>query len=491
MFNIRKYGAIGDGKANDTVAVQTAIDACHAAGGGLVLCPPGTYRIGSFELRSHVNLHVEGGAVLLASADRRDYIKRLPFDAIIKNPNHGNFDEPLVYAAEAENFSITGRGMIDGNGRAFFLENPEKPGGTLRVRDWRPGMLLTFVACRDVLLRDIHLIDPPCYTVFPLGCEQVVIDGITIRSRGPNTDGIDLHCCRDVRISNCSIDTGDDCITCYSMPYWLKNPGPCENVTVANCTLATAACCGVRIGYAPSDLPVRNLAFSNLVMHCGHGINFLCPRETDVRIACETHAQHGPALENIAFDNIVMDVGRAIYLWTDSDTLPPAGIRNLSISNVTATVRAGCFIGGNPATPIETLRIHNLALTVKGTVKGEPATDPPDPIIRWGCAVPHALYVRYARNVVLSDLAVDWGRAEGAWRSALRAKGVQGLAIANLTALGHSASAHPAVHLTDVQDAYLRGCRVSEGQRLLECDGDCSGVHVATDGNVAVGRASD
>ncbi len=467
-FNIRRYGAVGDGVANDTAALQQAIDACHTAGGGLVLCPPGIYRVGSFELRSRVNLHVQAGATLFASADRRDYVKRLPFNAIVDNPYHGNFDEPLVYAADAEDVAITGGGTIDGNGRAFFMERPGEPAAWKGVRDWRPGMLLTFVQCRRLRLRDIRLVDSPCYAVFPLGCEDLVVDGITIRNdrRGPNTDGIDLHGCRDVRIANCSIDSGDDCITCYSMPYWLKHPGPCENVVVTNCILSST-CCGVRIGFAPSDHAVRNLAFSNLVMHrCKTGICLLCPLTTHVPIACETPARHGPSLENISFDHIIMDTEEALFLWTDSAVRAPAGIRNLNLSNITATTNRACYIGGSPEVPVEGVRIRNMKLTMTGEVDGSIALDPPDPVSCWGCPqIPHAFYIRHARGVALADVEVDWGAARGPWRSAVRATDVRGLDFSNLVAAGHGAGTHPAVHLGSASDVFLRGCRLPPGTR--------------------------
>ena len=491
IFSIREYGAGGDG-TNDGPAVQKAIDACAVAGGGRVLCPPGTYRCGSLVLKSGVELHVEAGATILASAERCDYVKHLPFDAIVKNRYHANFDEPLLYACGAESIAITGRGTIDGNGRAFFCPAPNPDASRLGVNGWRPGMMVTLVECRDVLLRDIHLVDAPCYTVFPLGCERVLIEGITIENNrhGPNTDGIDLHCCRDVRIHDCSITAGDDCITCYSMPYWLKHPTPCENVTVTNCTLSTT-CCGVRIGFAPSDLPVRNCTFSNLVMHNTRtGIDLLVPLDTTVRIEREPFAEHGPALENISFDNVVMDTDKALFLWTGPHVRPPAGMRNLSISNVIATTNHACFISGTARTPLEGLRISGVRLTMKGGIDGRIGLDPPEEVGCWG--IPHAFYIRHAHNLALRDIAIDWGDAPGPWRSAVRARDVEGLEIGGLSASSGPGSDSAVVHLTDVRRAFLSGCRAFGGRAFLRLDGETTTEIGATGNDLTnVGEAFD
>ena len=467
-------GAIGNGRADDTVALQRAIDQCAGAGGGRVYCPPGVYLIGSVELRSHVDLHVGENATLLASPDRVAYVKRLPFDAMTHNEQPANFDECLFYASGARSFSITGRGTIDGNGRAFFVPDPANPTGRLRVREWRPGMMLTLVDCRDVLIRDIHLTDAPCYSLFLLGCEQLRIDGATIDSdrMGVNTDGIDLFCCRDVRISNCSISTGDDCITCYSMPGWLRNPRPCENIAVTNCTLTTR-CCGVRIGYAPSDLPIRNVVFSNLVMHNTRtGIDLLSPLESALRLPCEPLARHGPLLENISFNNIVMETQVALYVWVDPKVSPPAGIRNISLSNITATTQQACFVGGTPAAPVDGLRIDNMSLVVNGEVSGNLPVDPPEEVSRWGCpGVPHAFYMRHGRNVTLSRLHVSWDRARGPWRSALRARDVHGLDICSVSATPGARGRSPVVHLSNVREAFLHDCRGRCQPGYLHIDG--------------------
>lgn len=467
---ITASGATGSDIAGDTRALQKAIDECSAQGGGRVVVPPGVFVVGSFELKSGVTLHLSENAVLRASADRKDYRRRRSFNAITGR-YFFNFDEYLVYAKDARTIAITGRGTIDGNGRAFFLEHSRCAYGRKDVDGWRPGPLVMLESCTDVLLRDVNLLDSPAYTVLPLGCEHVLIDNVTIRNDrfGPNTDGIGLHCCRDVRISNCSIVAGDDCVCCYSMPLWLASQRPCENVTVTNCTLSSV-CCGIRIGFAPTDLPIRNLVFTGLVMHdTSTGISLLAPLDSYCRIPCDPVARHGPIIENIVFDGIVMDVEEMIYWWHDNEVVSPAGIRNISLSNVIASSRYASFIGGSKAVPVRDIRLSNIRLSVDsekrmvcGYTRGdepEAPDDPPDPSPAWGkIASPHALYLRHVENVSLSNVEVVAAGGGKPWRSALRAVDANGLWLTGLRCRGLANGAAQPFQFVDTSDLHLSGC---------------------------------
>jgi len=442
-FSVREYGAKGDGNTADTTAIQAAVDACHAAGGGTVHCPPGEYLTGTVQLKSNVELSVEAGATLAGSADPADY-PELEYGTVFPASRVG--PQHLVFAHKADNVAITGRGTIDGNGRAFF--GPCKPGEThLSVPGWRPSHMIAFVECRDVLIRDVRLVDSPLYTVWPLGCERVRIHGVTILNNreGPNTDGIDPDCCRSVVISDCYIDAGDDCIALKSHDSLLGRPVPCENITVTNCVLSTT-CCGVRIGYE-GDGPIRNCTFSNLAMpNTRTGINVLVPRHAEIGI------EHGPAIENITFSNIVMDTRIPIYLWIGDDAAPPGGIRNVSISDVIATADRASYIGGSRSIPVETVRLSNIDLTVRGQMDDELADVPyPYPVFDdWTKrGIPDAFYCRYARDLAFRDVRVRWGDVTGPWRSALRAEYVDELELSNFIGAAAPHSQTPAVHLTE------------------------------------------
>jgi len=442
-FSVKEHGAKGEGKTTDTAAIQAAVDACHAAGGGTVYCPPGEYRTGTVRLRSNVELSIEAGAKLVGSSDPADY-PGLEYGTVFPASKVG--PQHLVFAHKADNIAITGRGTIDGNGRAFF--GPREPGKThLSVPGWRPSHLIAFVECRDVLIRDVQLVDSPLYTVWPLGCERVRIHGVTILNNreGPNTDGIDPDCCRGVVISDCHIDAGDDCIALKSHDSLLGRPLACEDVTVTNCVLSTT-CCGVRIGYE-GDGPIRNCTFANLVMpNTRTGINMLVPRHAEIGI------EHGPAIENISFSNVVMDTRIPIYLWIGDDAAAPGGIRNVSIADVIATADRASYIGGSRSIPVESVRLSNIDLTVRGRMDDELADVPyPYPVFDdWTKrGIPDAFYCRYARDLAFRDVRVHWGDVTGAWRSALCAEHVDELELSNFIGTAAPGSRTPAVHLTE------------------------------------------
>ena len=239
---------------------------------------------------------------------------------------------------------------------------------------------------------------------------------------------------------------------------------PCENVTVTNCTLSTR-CCGVRIGYV-GDAPIRNFTLSNLVMYnCRTGIDLLCGVESPWQLEGEPVVEHGPMIENISFSNLTMDTRMAIYFWTGGGARPPACIRNISISDVIATTTHACYIGGSKEVPIEDVRINNLKLTVRGEVDGRYVRSVPYPSSCWSQpGIPHAFYVRHARNIELNSIRVAWGAITGPWRSVVRAETVENLDVNGLIARqALPDSDAPVIHLTDARGASVRGCRPEAG----------------------------
>ena len=235
-FNIHDFGAAGDAVTPDTRAIQAAIDACHTAGGGLVVVPAGRkYLTGTVALKSGVGLHVEGDATILASDRREDY----PDESL----------PCLIAARGADRVSITGTGVIDGRAKAYVTE--ELP-HIYRTALWRPR-LIGLVGCTRVAVRDIAIRDAPFWSLHLIGCEDVLIHGITILNdlKMPNADGIDPDHCRRVRITDCYIEAGDDCIV-------LKNTaafawcGPCEDIAVSGCTLVSTSA-AIKIGTESVD----------------------------------------------------------------------------------------------------------------------------------------------------------------------------------------------------------------------------------------------
>jgi len=412
LFNVRDFGAKGDGSTLDTEAIRRAMDASAKAGGGRVYFPPGCYFIGSFELKSNCSLYLERGARLLASTDRSLYPA---VDIRGAKPNTVNYgEEHLIWARGAENIAIEGPGTIDGNGKNFF--GPLVPGSNfLSIQDWRPWQLIAFIECKNVRMTEVSIVDAPGWTIWPFACDQVFIRGIRILNnrRGPNTDGIDPDCSRGVLISDCYIEVGDDCIALKSGCEKLDHPRACEDVVVTNCVMKTP-CCAVRLGYE-GDAPIRNCVFSNLTMtETRTGINMLVPRHESVRI------MHGPAIENISFSNIVMDLVCPFFLWVGDDAAAPGRIRNVSFSNIQGKARRASFFGGSRTLPLENIRLSSIDLEIGGEMDNEFATQIPDPYRVWDYynkkGIPHGLFFRRVKDLQLENVNVRWGEKSGPWQ---------------------------------------------------------------------------
>ena len=249
-FDITVHGARGDGASMDTAAIQRAIDACAASGGGTVYFPPGRYVSGTLILRSHVTLHLEAGAVLLGSKSLADYPSTIP-----KLRSYADIytERSLLYAENLDNIAIHGRGTIDGQGAAFHGEYKVRP------------FLIRMVDCRDISIRDIRLRDAAMWALHLLACDDVAIDGVSLRSRvNPNNDGIDVDSCRRVRISNCEISTIDDNIVFKSC-----TDRPCQEIAVVNCVLSTD-CSALKLG-TESNGGFEDIAISNCTIYDTRG----------------------------------------------------------------------------------------------------------------------------------------------------------------------------------------------------------------------------
>ena len=251
VYNVRDYGAVGDGQTLDTQAINQAIRACNQAGGGTVLFTPGEYVTGTFIMLSHVTLNLEAGAVIKGSTNLVDYLPKSDFNA--RGFNGEGKRMGLILGIQVEDVAITGRGVIDGRG-TYFVKGPHNDmdydpaatregtnfmsiqsipwDGPLRpTMDWtnRPGVLILFAGCKHAVIRDVTLRDAHNWTVHVNGADDVVISGIRILQRTtssiPNNDGLNLNG-KNIRISDCYIETGDDGFALVG-----------ENITANNCTL--------------------------------------------------------------------------------------------------------------------------------------------------------------------------------------------------------------------------------------------------------------
>jgi polygalacturonase len=337
---ISKFGTVGDGLTNDSVAIQKAID----SGCGKIIFPPGRYLTGTLKLCDNLTIELMNGATIIASPDINDYNEDRSVN-LASGLRHYLFEGRNI-----KNFTLQGNGEIQGNGHAYWEKHPLPEVKMMKAKPHRPA-LIHLIDCENVTIKDISIYEAPAYTIWLLGCRDVKIDGILVRNPryGPNTDILDIDCCRNVMISNCNLEAGDDCIALKSDAARLGRKAPCENITVNNCILSSTTT-AVRIGYE-ADEPIRNCVFSNLVIHntrTGLDVLSLLPECAFTRI------EKGTPIENIVFSNIVMqDVRRAIHVWAGgNETEQPydAYVRGLSFCNIRATTRGTSFIGSVGAT---------------------------------------------------------------------------------------------------------------------------------------------
>jgi hypothetical protein len=378
IFNIRKYGACGDGVTDDTVAVQTAIDRCSRAGGGRVLCPAGTYFIHPLVLRSGVDLHLEKECVLQGSSDPAHYTdwqsERIVTELAPYNAKY------LLVAEDETDLSLTGKGIIRGSGPAFY-DVSQKNGLFWQIRDGaqRPGRMIWLIRCRNVTIEEISLHDSPAWTLWLLGCENVRVHNADFESpfEEINADGIDVDSCRDVQITNSRFCNGDDCIVLRAKNQALREVKPCENVRVDNCTLQSN-CNAIRVSYS-RDGTVRNAAFTNInISRSRRGIICQIPssRSTIAGRVFEnghfvddgtpdfTNAAPHPVVENLSFSNISVQALLPIWFYLDDDAVARR-VTNVCFENLELIAPTTSVFKGNRNTPLENISLRNVRVTLQ------------------------------------------------------------------------------------------------------------------------------
>jgi polygalacturonase len=461
IFNIRAFGATGIKDDLAQEAIQKAVDACAAAGGGMVYAPPGQYTSGTIHLRSHVRLHLEAGATVYSLHDKSHFDK-----------------DALLYGEDLVNITIEGRGVFDGEAAYdrrlkgdheddFIRPNQlemEALGLPLLRSFPKPdqtGKMVLLVRCTDVRISGVSFIDSPSWTIHPVGCERLVIDGVTIRTSLENgvwADGIDPDGCKDVRIANCTIETGDDAIVFYSMD-WFGPAKPCENITVTNCRLSSASSA---VKFCDGNIAgIRNVTIDNCVLTSSNrGIAFM--------------TFDGGAVENVVLSNLTIDTVRYEWFWWgDGEPFhfnirkrsevhanwppekdrPAGAIRNVKIQNVIAHGYGSSVCNGHPDSWLDGVSFENVKLTVAH-----------DPNAAYDKAV-HGLVFRQARNLRLRDVEIAWEEPGSAkWESALAFDEVSDLVLDGVSAVQAPGAADaPAILLNQVDYAVIRNCRAGAG----------------------------
>lgn len=333
-YDIRDFGAVGDGKTMNTEAIQRAVDTCSENGGGRVVVGAGIYMSGSISLRSGVDLHIEQDGTLLGSPDWNDYPEKGNLKHVDTSglPRYRNAS--FIFAEECDNISITGTGKIDANGKNFVIKNDK--GKYVRIDAPTPPRVVFFTGCTNIRVEDITMVNQPAgWSYWIHDCECVSFDKCKVLAelQYPNNDGIHINSSRNVTISDCIISTGDDCIVVRANNRSLKENKVCEKVAVTNCILTSYAN-GIRIGWR-NDGVIRNCVFSNITMtDTNVGIGIVLPKA--VYAPVDRGTEH-TTIKNLKFNNIVMDGIYAhpivVQIDEDAETLCDF-VGNISFDNI-------------------------------------------------------------------------------------------------------------------------------------------------------------
>jgi polygalacturonase len=466
-FDVRAFGAKGDGITNDRAAIQRAVDSC-SRNGGTVLFPSGKYLTGSIDLKSNVDLHLQRGSVILGSTDLRQYAERIPK---LRSYNDLFLKHSLFYAEGMTNISIRGEGTIDGQGSAFPVTTKVKPDRYMN----RP-YVIRFVHCTNIKIEGITMQNSAMWMQQYLACDGLSIRGITVYNHANmNNDMMDIDGCRNVIVSDCIGDTEDDALTLKSTSEYIT-----ENVAITNCVVSSH-CNAIKTG-TESTGGFRNITISNIVVKPSANPIAKVGYPAGISGISLTNVDGG-ILENITISNVSMDgpqvpiyirLGNRARKHRPDGVTPRIGTANgISISGVTAvnTGSIGCSITGVPGGIVENIRLENISITAKGggtptdAVKVIPESEMEYPeSTGWGTLPAYGFMLRHVKNISLTNVTVRCRTADS--RPAVIADDVDGLTLDRFTAnaAGKTASL---LNLNDVKNTSVISSRTESPSELF------------------------
>ena len=474
QIDIREMGAVGDGTTLNTRTIQSALDSAAKLGGGTVYVPPGVYLTWTLQLRTNVDLYLEGGAVLRGSANVNDYM--------LNGRRVG-----LLFTQDAENVSISGHGTIDGNGDSFMVLDTAKKmdhagvmwtrqgdgfrhvseglgDGPLVPKD-RPYQMIIFSDCKKVTLRDVFITNSPFWTLHLADCDGIILSGLRIWGNllVPNNDGMDLTSCSNAVISDCDIRTGDDCIVLtgynhhYDLPGYKFLKRTCENITVTNCTLVSRSA-AIRIGGFDQN-PMRNFTFSNIIItNSNRGIGLF--------------VRDQGSIENVIFSNILIETrlftgdwwgnGEPIQLSSVRLTkdVPLGKMKNIKFDHVVCKGESGIFVFGTKESVIEDVSFSDVRFHLAdgklndisgGNFDLRPVMDPK--LSLFSHDIP-GFYAQHVKNLRIEDFDLTWdAMKEPYFTNGIEVNNFEGVRIIGFhgTAAPNNSKASP-VSLRDGKD---------------------------------------
>ncbi len=467
QVDVRQYQAVGDGHTVNTVAIQKAIDNCSAAGGGKVILERGSYVTGTLFLKSNVTLYVEAGAAILGSTNIADYATGTHRNMYA---HESHMDRCLIFARDADNIGLEGKGVIDGQGTHFPNAGDSRKNRPMMVR---------FVNCKNIFVKDITLRNPAAWTSALLYCSDIRVDGISVDSRANNNgDGMDFDGCQNVRVSNSRFNNSDDSICLQTS----ERDKPVQNVVITNCIM-TSKWAAIRIGLLSRgdfyDIAVSNCVFHDIV---GEGLKI--------------QMNEGGRMNNLLFSNIIMrNVPRPVFVTfnsfpvrVDAPGPPPEmqSLRNLMFSNIRIEADAASAesrfsslaILGLPGHPVENVTFDNIHFTAPGGGTEQDATRRDVPELAGirpehnalGQALPSfGLYARHVRGLTVTDVTLD--TSERDLRPGLLCDDAESVRLSGVRVKGDS-QAGCLVHFRDTRDAVLQNSApLSDCKVFLKVEG--------------------
>ena len=416
VFNVKQYGAIGDGRHLDSKAINKAIDAATKNGGGTVLIPAGNYLSGSIRLKSNISLFIDQGATIIAAEVNaaNDYDEEEnTINTTYQDSGHSHFHNSLIWGEDLHDISILGQGLIWGKGLYHdYIKGKQSA-----------NKAIALYKCRNVNIADISILHGGWFGILATG-----VDNLTIRNikEDTNRDGMDIDCCRNVHVSDCSVNSPNDDGICLKSSFALGFARATENVTITNCAVSgfiegsfldgtyrrdpKAHPTGrIKLG-TESNGGFKNIAISNCTFENCHGL------------ALET--VDGALLEDVTINNITMrDINNAVIFlrigarMRGPDSILKIGdLHRIIISNVVAyNVEQGMLISGVPGNSIQDVELSHMKFYFKGGGNSEDAKrqvpelekDYPEPE-RFGTLPAYGIYARHAYGLKLEDIDLDF-----------------------------------------------------------------------------------
>lgn len=483
-LDVRSFGAAGDGKTLDTPAVNKAIDTSAAAGGGTVRFPPGAYLCYSIHLKSKVNLYLEQGATILAADSPQPDETRAAYD--LAEPNqwsdyqdfgHSHWHNSLMWGENIADIAISGPGLIWGKG----LSKGYGPGPKAEQQGVG-NKAISLKNCRNILLRDISILAGGHFAILATGVDNFTLDNLKIDT---NRDGMDIDCCRNVRVSNCSVNSPWDDGFCLKSSFGLGYARATEDVTITNCFVSGDFQMGAlldasfkhfepgfrvprtgRIKFGTeSNGGFKNITISNCVFDTCQGIAL--------------ESVDGALLEDVTISNISMrDITSApIFLRLGSRMRGPAGVpvgqlRRVILSNIVCSnsaSRLGSILSGIPGHEIEDVKIHDIYIQHRGGgTKEDAAIEPPEKENGYpepgmfGTMPAHGFYARHLKGLEMSNIEIEALQPDA--RPAFVLNDVQDADFVGIHVPRWPAA--PVFSLNNVDGFDLHRCNVAEDVRL-------------------------